>query len=287
MQRMAANSIPTYLLDRVQQHAREWRLTIEESFETQTSVISYVSRDGQRLVLKLVKQEGDEWLSGEVLEAFDGKGVVRVYEHTGGAMLLERLQPGTSLVNMAVNGRDEEATEILAGVMERMATNEIPDACPTVTTWGKGLERYLAGDDEQIPRRLVESARQVFADLGSSQSRPRLLHGDFHHYNVLFDSTRGWVAIDPKGVIGELEYEIGAVLRNPIEQPGLFLARPVIERRLRQFTNQLDLNHARTLRWAFAQAVLSAIWYVEDGFEVDAMNPPLRLAEILLPMCAE
>ena len=284
MQRMAANLISTQFLDRIQQHAREWRLVIEESFETETSVISYVSRDGQNHVLKVVKHEGDEWNAGDVLEAFDGNGVVRVYEHSGGAMLLERLQPGNSLVNMALSGRDEEATDILAGVIEKMAASEIPHACPTVTTWEKGFERYLASDDKQISRRLVESAQQVFSDLRASQSRPRLLHGDLHHYNVLFDSRRGWVAIDPKGVIGELEYEIGAVLRNPFEQPELFLSRPVIERRLKQFTNHLGLNYERTLRWAFAQAVLSAIWYVEDGFEVDAMNPPLRLAHVLRPM---
>ena len=32
--------------------------------------------------------------------------------------------------------------------------------------------------------------------------------------NVRFDSGRGWLAIDPKGVFGELEYEVGAVVRN-------------------------------------------------------------------------
>jgi streptomycin 6-kinase len=284
---MTMRTLPTHLVDRIEQHARDWRLTIEESFETETSVISYVCRGDQRLVLKVVKQAGDEWLSGDVLKAFDGNGVVRVYEHTGGAMLLERLQPGNSLVQMTLNGRDEEATEILGGVIEKMTATEIPDACPTVTTWGKGFGSYLASDDKQISRRLVETGEKLFLDLGRSQSRPRLLHGDLHHYNVLFDSECGWVAIDPKGVIGELEYEIGAVLRNPFEQPELFLAWPVIERRLKQFTNHLGLNYERTLRWAFAQAVLSAIWYVEDGFEVDAMNPSLRLAEILGTKCAE
>jgi streptomycin 6-kinase len=283
---MAVRTLAVHLLDRIRHQAREWRLDIDESFETETSVISYVRRDDQRLVLKLVKQENDEWNAGDVLTAFDGNGVVRVYEHTGGAMLLERLQPGTSLVEMVVNGRDEEGTEILAGVMEKMRANDAPDVVPTNTAWARGFARYLATDDKQIPRDFIESAQRVFADLGRSQSRPRLLHGDLHHYNVLFDSKRGWVAIDPKGVMGELEYEIGAVLRNPVEHPELFLARPVIERRLKQFTNHLGLNYERTLAWAFAQAVLSAVWGVEDGFEVDATNPGLKLAEIIEPMIA-
>lgn len=276
--------IPTHLLDRVNQHAREWRLRIEESFETETSVISFVTRDGQSLVLKTVKQEGDEWNAGNVVSAFEGRGMVRIYEYTGGAMLLERLRPGNSLVNMAINGHDEEATDILTGVIERMSTREVPDGVPTNTAWSKGFEWYLHSADKQIPRNLVETGQQVFADLATSQHQPRLLHGDLQHYNVLFDAERGWLAIDPKGVVGELEYEVGAVLRNPGERPDLFLSTSTIERRLVQFEARLNLNYERMLAWAFAQAVLSAIWWVEDGFAVDATNPALRLAQLLRPM---
>jgi streptomycin 6-kinase len=103
---------------------------------------------------------------------------------------------------------------------------------------------------------------------------------------VLFDSGRGWLAIDPKGVIGEVEYEIGAVLRNPFEQPDLFLSCSTIERRLKLFASKLNLDYERALAWGFAQAVLSAIWNIEDGFVVEATNPSLRLAEIIGPLLA-
>src|SRR5881392_4028001 len=54
-----------HLLGRLHQHAHKWRLEIEESFETETSLISFVSRQGQSLVLKIVKQPGDEWNAGK------------------------------------------------------------------------------------------------------------------------------------------------------------------------------------------------------------------------------
>jgi len=41
-----------------------------------------------------------------------------------------------------------------------------------------------------------------------------LLHGDFHHFNVL-KSARGWLVIDPKSVIGPHGYEVGPFLINP------------------------------------------------------------------------
>ena len=69
----------------------------------------------------------------------------------------------------------------------------------------------------------------MFAELCASQRGVRLLHGDLQHYNVLFDRRRGWVSIDPKGVLGEPEYEIGAALRNPA-RPALYAVRAIVER---------------------------------------------------------
>jgi len=278
--------------DRLGEHARAWRVKVEDVLETATSVIAFGNRDvngseNQSVVLKVIKQPGDEWRSGDVLAAFDGHGVARVYEHVPGAVLIERLRPGNSLVDLALNGRDEEATEILAGVIQQMSARvsamsplELPQACATVEDWAKGFRSYIASGDVQIPRDLVAAGQRVFTTLRASQRQPRLLHGDLQHYNVLFDSERGWLAIDPKGVVGEIEYEIGAFVRNPVAQPELFLSRATIERRLKQLTNRLNLDYERALEWAFAQAVLSAIWSIEDGFAVDATDPALRLAEV-------
>src|SRR5262249_33462080 len=162
--------------ERIEQLAREWRLTLEESFETETSVISFVRRNGQSLVLKVIKRDDDEWRAGEVLNAFDGHGVVRVDKYTDGAMLLERLRPGKNLVGLALGGQDEEATEIIDDVIQRMPVIDAAgllrgglQTLPTVEDWGKGFARYLAADDQRIPRHLVESAQRVFVDLCASQ----------------------------------------------------------------------------------------------------------------------
>ena len=285
--------IDSALLERIQRYAREWSVAVGHTFETETSGIAFGIREQEAVVLKVIKRPGDEWHSGEILEVFNGNGVARVHCREPGAVLMERLRPGNSLVAMTTDGRDEEATEILADVMQQMSERassisplELPKSCATVHDWAKGFERYVATGDEQVPKALVEAGREAYLHLCASPREPRLLHGDLQHYNVLFDAHRGWLAIDPKGVIGELEYEIGAALRNPYERPDLFLSPSTIERRLKQFTNRLSLDHERTLRWAFAQAVLSAIWGVEDGFPVDSMNPSLRLAEVIRPMLA-
>jgi streptomycin 6-kinase len=292
--------IESKLLDRMLDHAGKWGVVVDNTFETESSVMAFGHRGpgahgSQPVVLKVIKRQGDEWRSGEILHAFDGNGVARVYEHAPGAVLLERLRPGNSLAEIALRGSDEEATDILADVIHKMSAQmSISDRerstadgkVVTVWDWAKAFDRYIATGDDQVPQQLVESAHRIYSSLCASQREPRLLHGDLHHYNVLFDSERSWLAIDPKGVVGEVEYEIGAILRNPIEQPELFSSRATIERRTKRFTEKLGLNHERVLDWAFAQAVLSALWDVEDGFAVDAMNPALRLALAIQPMLA-
>jgi len=95
---------------------------------------------------------------------------------------------------------------------------------------------------------------------------------------------RGWLAIDPKGVAGETEHEVGAALRNPIERPDLFALSATVDTRLRHSARRLNLDFERALAWGYAQAVLSAIWGIEDGFTVDATDASLRLARAIRPM---
>ena len=266
------------------QCARRWRVAIERTVETESSSISYGRRGEQSVVLKVVTRPGDEWHSGEIVRAFDGRGFVRALEHTDGAILLERLDPGTSLAELAVGGRDEEATSILAEVIATMRPDTPPASCPSVEDWGRAFARYRECGDTQIPAELVDHAERVYLDLCATQRMPRLLHGDLQHYNVLYDRARGWLAIDPKGVIGEAEYELGASMRNPVELPVLFTDVRVARSRLDHLTTALGLDVHRATAWSYSQAVLSAIWGVEDGYRLDASPPVLVLARVLRPL---
>ena len=260
--------------------AAEWNVTVVEIRETEGSLLGFGLSNGRRVVLK-VSSLSDEMNSGTVLEAFQGAGTVRVHKSDHGAVLLERLDPATELVELVRSGRDDEATHILANTIGLMANHEPPPGCPTLFDWVRGFDRYLSEHSGgPISLQLVREAESVYRNLALSQRQTMLLHGDLHHYNVLFDSTRGWISIDPKGVVGELEYELGAIIRNPVELPDFYISRAVVERRLMQLTETLGLDYDRALRWTFAQAVLSAIWDVEDGVTVTSDHPSLCLAEL-------
>jgi streptomycin 6-kinase len=256
---------------------------VAETRETETALLGFGNRDAEPVVLKVLKGAGDEWRSGEVLRAFAG-GVARVIEHDAGALLLERIAPGDSLVRLVLAGRDAEATDALAGVIRALSPRDPPAGCPTVTDWGAGFARHLDDRRGGIQSDLVRHAAALYSDLCETQRCARLLHGDLHHYNVVSAGDRGWLAIDPKGVVGELEYEIGAALRNPIEHPDLFTARAIVKRRLERLAAVLPINFKRALGWTFAQAVLSALWEAEDGGQIDERAPVLQLAYAIRPM---
>lgn len=268
-------------LARLNQFAAAWQVEVGAVVHAPVSLVAYGTRGGEPVVLKVIKEPGDEWWSGEVTSAFEGRGMARVYEYAGGALLLERLRPGQPLSRIAAAGSDDDATSILAGLVGAMSPAEPPRHAPRVEQWVEGFDRYAESGDRRIESALVAEARDTFAELAETQRAVRLLHGDLQHSNVLLDETRGWVAIDPKGVIGEVEYECGAMLRNPSERPDLFTDRATIERRVDRLASELGLDRRRIVAWAFAQAVLSAVWDIEDGGASGWDQPMTVLAQVL------
>jgi streptomycin 6-kinase len=247
--------------------------------------VAFVRRQGQQLVLKLLPAGSDEWRSGEVLAHWQGRGAVRLIEQAPGAVLIERASPGDDLSAMIDAGDDDAATAILCEVMAKL-DRPAPDIAGlrTIADWGRGFERNraaatLAGMDGE----LIDRAERLFHQMCETQARPILLHGDLQHFNVVRDARRGWLAIDPKGILGEPAYETGAMLRNPMTRPE-FSAKPaVIERRARLICERLGYPYQRVIGWCFAQWVLSDLWAIEDGlaFAPSWLEGPLAAQALL------
>lgn len=278
------DSLPAILDD----CARQWDLTLAPPFPH----LSYhyaapgVRADGTPVVVKACAPTEEFPLESEALRLYDGRGAVRLLaaDRERMVMLLERLEPGTLLLDV---DDDVVATAVAAEVM-RQLWRPVPSVhpFPSVADWGKGfarLRRRYDGGTGPFPAALVEQAERLFAELCATAAAPVVLHGDLHHYNILAAGARGWLAIDPKGVVGEPAYEIGAFLRNRLPEP---LPNPeagrLTERRIAQFAAELGFERVRVRGWALAQAVLSAWWSMEDhGY---GWEPMVGLAELIAAM---
>jgi streptomycin 6-kinase len=247
-----------------------WNISIGAPFPnlSYNYVASATRADGSPVVVKACIPTGEFPQESEALRLFAGRGMTNLLEcdDASEVMLLEALEPGTPLSSVE---DDVTATSLAAAVM-RQFWRPVPanHPFPTVADWGRGFTRlreHYDGGNGPFPPRLLDEAETLFADLCASMDAPVLLHGDLHHDNILAARRQPWLAIDPKGLVGEPAYEPGALLRNPLPQllqtlqPGRILAR-----RIDQLAEELALDRARIRGWALAQAVLSAWWSVED-----------------------
>jgi streptomycin 6-kinase len=259
-----------------------WQLVANgDVLDTPSGSVLFVRRGAEPLVLKIVDAGGDEQLASPAYDYFSGRGAVTLVAREGRALLLERIAPGRPLSEQVLAGDDDGATAVLCDVMAALHRDAPPPAdLATVEDWGADLSNDGAAGGP-LPLALVSRAAAVFDELCRSQGPRVCLHGDLHHDNVLRDARRGWLAIDPKGVIGERAYECGALLRNPTEDAPRFADPAIIDRRVRIICERLGLDRARVIGWCFAQAVLSAVWAMQDG-HVDRRG--LVTAEATLPL---
>jgi len=220
----------------------------------------------------------------EALRHFKGRGMVQLlaYNAQDAVMLMERLEPGTSLRTV----EDDEAAISAAAQVMRKIWHPLPEQhypFPTVTDWFKGfarLRRRYDGGTGPIPPGIFDKAEKLYAELCASMAEQVLLHGDLHQDNILAAEREPWLAVDPKGVIGEPAYETGALLRN-FWPDILSVSNPksLMTRRIDQLSAELGFERERIYNWGFAQAVLSVIWSVEDTGKLQ--NERLYFVDVL------
>jgi streptomycin 6-kinase len=259
--------------------AADWTLTVDQPpVETFAGLVVFVHHAGRPAVLKIHGPRSDEQRSADVLSHYAGNGAVQLLERDEQGLLIERAIPGTELASLVFDGRDDQATEIVADTMIALHTRrELVDGLPTIEDRGGSLDRFKRqSDDRRLDPAMVARAASLHAELAASQTERVVLHGDLHHYNILEDS-RGWLAIDPKGMIGEPAYEAGASLRNP----AIILDSAILARRIEICVERLGYDRDRMIGWCFAQAILSAVWAIEDGTNADYA---VACAEETLPL---
>src|SRR5262249_40710442 len=267
--------------------AQRWSLTLLPPYPLSFNYVAPAIRaHGTPVVFKAGMHEDTQTEIG-ALRHCDGHGMVQLVEadRERGVFVLERLAPGVSLVGME---DDERATAIAAEVMRELwrgpaAALPAGDSFPNITDWIAGMQRmrgHFGGTTGPFPLALGEQDEALVEELLASHAAPVLLHGDLHHDNILSAQRAPWLAIDPKGVVGEPAYEVGALLRNWL--PTL-LAMPdparVMARRVDQLAEALGIERYRIRGWGLAQAVLSAWWTIED--EGSGWEPTIACAELL------
>lgn len=223
-----------------------------------------VRQAGRPAMLK-VSSASEEIAGGALMEWWSGEGAAQVLARQDEALLLERATGVCSLAEMARNGRDEAATAIICDVVEVLhapRTLPPPKTVAPLDVWFRALGPTARNHGGALAK--ADAAAQV---LLSEPRDVRPLHGDIHHGNILDFEARGWLAIDPKGVLGERGYDYANTFCNPDHATALPPGR--LERRLAQVSARAEIEPRRLLMWILAYSGLSAAWTLGDGGRAD------------------
>ena len=274
----------------------EWNLAIGPAYHNPSYQLVFraTGRSAERYALKLGVPRDELRDEAAALGLWSGQGAVRLVasDPDRGALLLERVEPGTQLAEVSMVD-DDRATLIWALAFRRLvqagdcafaAVDAPPIVISSLARWGDAFDRYLHAhpDSGPLDRSTVLRAQTVYRRLDESTKTSRVLHGDLHHQNILLASTspEDWLVIDPKGVSGDPAFEVGAFLRNPWEAfhptvNGTALTR----RRIDIIVESTGLDRQRFIDWAWAGTVLSAVWCVEDDWPASASHAwPMQVA---------
>jgi len=224
---------------------------------------------GRQVVLKIGYPHNELKTEILALKYFNGKGAVKIIESDPerGTLLLERIVPGYDLRSLQ---DDDEGIRIACQVMTNLW--KLPPKSsqfPTMDSWCQGFQRYqdhYSGTQGPLPKENVQKAGSIAEALLKDDYDRLLLHGDLHHMNILRGKNGSWLAIDPKGVIGEPAFEMAPLLFNPIEEmEETAELDTILKRRINIVVHETGLDIDKILQWSYVRGMLSAIWDIEDG----------------------
>lgn len=226
------------------------------------------------------------------LKLFNGNGACQLLEsdEERGSFLLERLSPGTMLSELE---DDDERTHIAVDVIQRMESASLlanlQEQAPAfhkfikLSDWFdelKNVRPHFEGGTGPFPKDIFERVESSLPELFADKD-VKLIHGDFHHFNILKSEERGWLVIDPKGVIGPAGYEIGPLMINPWGSLSDWTSFKVqTKRRIDIIKERMGWEREKIIQWALSHAVLSAWWdYPNLGWDY-SMNCARVFSEI-------
>lgn len=247
---------------------------------THTSDLYITQYQSQPAVLKIIRPESDEHHAAAILRYFNSQGAVKLFHSHDTGMLLECLEPEPVLKQMVADGKDDQATRIIADVIKDLhRPRRVPR--PKNTKSLKQHFRALFAHAEPNSHFAYNKATDLADKLLAEEKDICVLHGDIHHENILH-SDRGWLAIDPKGIIGERTYEVANTICNPYGLSDIVHSSQRIQRQVDIFASELGLDRRRILAFAYIHSCISICWSLEDRQDASYVRQSCKLLEKLV-----
>ncbi|NTE57371.1 phosphotransferase [Agrobacterium tumefaciens] len=225
--------------------------------------------DGSLAVAKVLKKKvlKDSLRGADFIEWRAGIGCVELLERSDDILLMEHAGTETLRDVLFRDGDDDATTEIAADVLlkyHQPSQQQPPSSLLTLPLYFESLFRKAEQDrTDGVDSPYVEAAT-LAQELIGQQRNVKPLHGDLHHENVM-RGERGWIIIDPAGLIGDAALDVANMFSNPLDRFDLTRSEARIASMAAIFAKALQRDERLLLQYAFAYGCLSAAWHEEDG----------------------
>lgn len=225
--------------------------------------------DGSLAVAKVLKKKvlKDSLRGADFIEWRAGIGCVELLERSDDILLMEHAGTETLRDVLFRDGNDDATTEIAADVLlkyHQPSQQPPPSSLLTLPLYFESLFRKAEQDRTSgVDSPYVEAAT-LAQELIGQQRNVKPLHGDLHHENVM-RGERGWIIIDPAGLIGDAALDVANMFSNPLDRFDLTRSEARIASMAAIFAKALQRDERLLLQYAFAYGCLSAAWHEEDG----------------------
>ncbi len=254
---------------------QKWHLVVDGSPRHGYLGLVVPVRCGDELcVLKISWLDEVTQEEAAALIAWDGQGAVRLLAHEpdAGAMLLERLDFGRSLQDVAIG----EAVMVAGHLLRRLAIPAVGGFRPlsvVAPMTADSLEERWVANGRPFSRYLLEKARDDALQL-SSHTASLLVNYDLHYADVLAGEREPWLVVDPKVVIGDPEYGVAQLLWTRLED---MRANGGLDRHFRLLVEAAALDGPLAHAWTLVRCVDYWLW----GLSVGLTEDPARCAMIV------
>lgn len=249
--------------DLVAECVEEWELTLGEPYVA--GAAGYTVRvnlpDGTPAVLKVIYPHREAEHEAEALRLWDGNGAVRLlaYDEERWAMLLERCEPGTLL---ATTTDADRALDVFVALLPRL-WQKAGAPFTSLADEARWWIDYLPGEWDRagrpFARDILDAAIGRLHALVDTQGEQVLLHQDLHADNVIAAEREAWLAIDPKPLVGEREFGVAPIVRDP----ELGHSPEDVLHRLDRLTSELGLDRDRARDWTIGQTIA---WSLDTSY---------------------
>lgn len=249
--------------------ARRWELRLSSRVYrggTHSLVLAAIRADGGPALLKVPVRDDENRQEAEALRAYAGEGAALLYEadEDTGALLMERLEPGTPLME---HPDREEAVDIACGLLRRLrrplpAGHPFPPVPALVERWAAAMPAQQAAHSAPIPARDMDRVLAAAESLWAPAGPERLVNRDAHLLNILAAQREPWLLIDPKPLAGEPAFDGGWLLIDTL----LADVTATSARRLAaRIGRGLEVDGDRVRRWALLRAAENVFRDAECG----------------------